>query len=134
MNITAKITRTAEVRTTSNGKEVVNFGVAIRHTFRNKEGEKISQPTFFDCAYWRTPNIAPYLTKGTIVELSGRVSPRAWVDKEGNLKAGLNFQVSEIVFHGGDTKQGGESVKKETVKTGNSTPVFAGDNDDDLPF
>jgi single-strand DNA-binding protein len=134
MNITAKITRTAEVRTTSNGKEVVNFGVAIRHTFRNKDGEKISQPTFFDCAYWRTAKIAPYLTKGTIVELSGRVSPRAWVDKEGNLKAGLNFHVSEIVFHGGDTKQGGETVKKEAVKTGNTAPVFAGDNDDDLPF
>lgn len=134
MNITAKITRTAEVRTTSNSKEVVNFGVAIRHTFRNKDGEKISQPTFFDCAYWRTPNIAPYLTKGTIVELSGRVSPRAWVDKEGNLKAGLNFQVSEIVFHGVDGKQGGETVQKETVKTGNTAPAIAGENDDDLPF
>lgn len=134
MNITAKITRTAEVRITSNSKEVVNFGVAIIHTFRNKDGEKISQPTFFDCAYWRTPNIVLYLTKGTIVELSGRVSPRAWTDKEGNLKTGLNFHVTEIVFHGVDGKQGGETAKKETVKTGNTARAFAGDNDDDLPF
>lgn len=134
MNITAKITRNAVVKTTNSGKEVVNFGVAIRHTFRNKDGEKISQPTFFDCAYWRTPNVAPYLTKGTVVELAGRISPSAWIDKQGNLKAGLNFHVSEIIFHGGDGKKGGETVQNETVKTGNTAPAFAGDNDDDLPF
>ncbi|MNK96947.1 Single-stranded DNA-binding protein ssb [compost metagenome] len=133
MNITAKISRDAVVRTTNNGKEVVNFGVATRHTFRNKEGEKIKQTTFFDCAFWRTANIAPYLTKGTIVELSGRVSASAWTDKEGNLKAGLNFHVADIIFHGGDGKQSGETVQNETVKTV-TAPAFAGDNDDDLPF
>lgn len=134
MNITAKITRNAVVRTTNSGKEVVNFGVAIRHTFRNKEGEKISQPTFFDCAYWRTTNITPYLTKGTIVEISGRVSASAWIDKEGNLKAGLNFHVSEIIFHGGDGKKDGQTAQGQTVKTAKTAPAFAGDNDDDLPF
>ncbi|ASE62101.1 single-stranded DNA-binding protein [Chryseobacterium indologenes] len=134
MNITAKITRNAVVRTTNSGKEVVNFGVAIRHTFRNKSGEKISQPTFFDCAYWRTPNVAPYLTKGTVVELSGRITPSAWMDKEGKLRAGLNFHVSEIIFHGGDGKKDGQTAQEEPVKTGKSEPAFAGDGDDDLPF
>ncbi len=134
MNITAKISRDAVVKNTTSGKEVVNFGVAIRHSYRNKEGEKIKQTTFFDCAYWRTTNVAPYLKKGTLVELSGRVSASAWLDKEGNLRAGLNFHVGEIIFHGGEGKQGGETVKKETVKADNTATAFAGDNDDDLPF
>lgn len=133
MNITAKITRNAVVRTTTSGKEVVNFGIGIKHTYRNKEGEKLRQSTFFDCAYWRTPNIAPYLTKGTIVELLGRISASAWTDKQGNLKAGLNFYVSEIIFHGADTRQDGETVQEKTMKTGSTAPASVGDHDD-LPF
>lgn len=133
MNITGRITRNAVVRKTTNAKEVVNFGVAIRHTFRNKDGEKIKQTTFFDCAYWRTPNVAPYLTKGTIVELSGRVSASAWVDKEGNLKAGLNFHVSEIIFHGENGKRSGSTMSEETVKIASNVTAIVADNDD-LPF
>ncbi|MDR6919548.1 single-stranded DNA-binding protein [Chryseobacterium sp. 2987] len=136
MNITGRITRTAEVRTTASGKTVVNFSIGNRHTFTNKEGNKIKEDTYFDCSYWRTAKIAPYLTKGTIVELSGRISPNAWMDKEGKLRAGLNFHVSEIQFHGSnETKQDNTTQgATATTTTANQAPVMAEDNNDDLPF
>ncbi|RQP14330.1 MAG: single-stranded DNA-binding protein [Parapedobacter sp.] len=93
MNITGRLTRDAEVRTTSNNRQVVNFSVAVNDGYRNKQGERVEQTTYFDCAYWITPNVARLLTKGTLVELTGRVSTRAWTGKDGEAKAGLNFRI-----------------------------------------
>jgi single-strand DNA-binding protein len=95
MNIIGRLTRDAEVRTTSQDKQVVNFSVATNESYKNKQGERIEQTTYFDCAYWLSANVARLLTKGTLVELTGRVSTRAWTGKDGEPKAGLNFHTSK---------------------------------------
>ncbi len=91
MNITGRLTRDAEVRTTSQDKQVVNFSVATNDSYRTKQGERVEQTTYFDCSYWITPNVAKLLTKGTLVELSGRVSTRAWTGNDGEPRAGSEF-------------------------------------------
>ncbi|STD55959.1 Helix-destabilizing protein [Empedobacter falsenii] len=50
MNIIGRLTRDAEVRTTSQDKQVVNFSVAINDSYRNKQGERIEQTIYFDCS------------------------------------------------------------------------------------
>ena len=130
MNITGRLTRDAEVRTTSQNKEVVNFSVAINDSYRNKQGERIEQVTFFDCSYWITPNVAKLLTKGTLVELSGRVSTRAWTGNDGEVRAGLNFHTSQIKLHGGSRKI--ESV--QATEKAENNKVTAQGTADDLPF
>ncbi|MGJ1416224.1 single-stranded DNA-binding protein [Sphingobacterium multivorum] len=130
MNITGRLTRDAEVRTLSNEKQVVNFSVAINDGYRNKQGERVEQTTYFDCAYWITPNVARLLTKGTLVELTGRVSTKAWVSKDGEARAGLNFHTSNIKLHGGSRRT--ETIQATAQSESNST---AGqDTEDDLPF
>ena len=130
MNITGRLTRDAEVRTTSQDKQVVNFSVAINDSYKNKSGERIEQTTYFDCSYWITPKVAKLLTKGTLVELSGRVSTRAWTGNDGELRAGLNFHTSQIKLHGGSRKT--ETVQA-TAQTENNK-VTAQETADDLPF
>jgi len=125
MNITGRLTRDAEVRTTSQDKQVVNFSVATNDSYRNKQGERIEQTTYFDCSYWITPNVAKLLTKGTLVELSGRVSTRAWTGIDGAPRAGLNFHTSNIKLHRG-------SKKSETVQA--TTGANNSKTEDDLPF
>ena len=125
MNITGRLTRDAEVRTTSQQKQVVNFSVAINDSYRNKQGERIEQTTYFDCSYWITPNVAKILTKGSLVELSGRVTARAWTGNDGEAHAGLNFHTSQIKLHGGGKKS--ETVQ-DTVETATKK------TEDDLPF
>ena len=125
MNITGRLTRDAEVRTTSQQKQVVNFSVAINDSYRNKQGERIEQTTYFDCSYWISPNVALLLTKGTLVELSGRVSTRAWTGNDGELRAGLNFHTSQIKLHGGGKKS---ETAQATTSTNNNKA------EDDLPF
>ena len=130
MNITGRLTRDAEVRTLSNEKQVVNFSVATNDSYRNKQGERIEQTTYFDCSYWITPNVAKLLTKGTLVELSGRVSTRAWTGNDGEPRAGLNFHTSNIKLYGGGKRT--ESVQA-TTQTGNNRTAGQG-TEDDLPF
>jgi len=130
MNIIGRLTKDAEVRTLSNAKRVVNFSVATNDSYKNKQGERIEQTTYFDCAYWLTANVARLLTKGTLVELTGRVSTRAWTGKDGEPRAGLNFHTSNIKLHGGSKKA--ETVQAPTQSKSNK--VTAQETEDDLPF
>ncbi|TQM21018.1 MULTISPECIES: single-stranded DNA-binding protein [Chryseobacterium] len=128
MNIIGRLTRDAEVRTLSNKKQVVNFSIATNDNYRNKQGERIEQTTFFDCSYWITSKVAELLTKGTLVELMGRVYTRAWIGKDGEAHAGLNFHTSKIKIHSiSKTKPEKETTSKEPKSNQN-------DKDDDLPF
>ncbi|MFP5438878.1 MAG: single-stranded DNA-binding protein [Bacteroidia bacterium] len=102
MTIIGRVTRDAEVRSLSNNKSVVSFSVAVNHDYKDKNGTKVTQTEFFDCAYWFATGIAQYLTKGSLVELAGRVSARAWMGNDGQPKAGLNFNTTDITLHGGN--------------------------------
>jgi single-strand DNA-binding protein len=125
MNIIGRVTKDAQVRTLSNSKQVVNFSIATNDSYRTKAGERVEQTTYFDCAYWLSSKVANILTKGTLVELTGRVSARGWTGNNGEVYAGLNFNTSQIKLHGG-------GKKSETVQTTTGTNNSKTEND--LPF
>jgi len=150
MNIIGRVTRDAEVRSLSNNKQVVNFSVAVNDSYTPKNGEKVTHTEFFDCSYWLATGIAQYLTKGSIVELTGRLSTRAWLDGDGNPKAGLNFHTAAITLHGGSgggdkgqtpTQQPQQAAAPTGEANVQSTEVYEAQvvpnsaaTDDDLPF
>ncbi len=130
MNITGRLTRDAEVKTLNDNRQVVNFSVAVNDSYQNKQGERIEQTAFFDCSYWISPNVAKLLTKGSLVELTGKVSLRAWTDMNGKARAGLNFHTSQIKLHS-------RSKRAETVQATTQTEnnkVAPQNTEDDLPF
>jgi len=131
MNITGRVTKDAEVRTLSNSRQVVNFSVAINDSYRSKEGNKVEQTTFFECVYWISPKVASILTKGTVVELTGRVSARAWTGSDGEPRAGLNFNTSNIKLHAGGKKS--ETPQAVQTEDKNKKPTVK-EPADDLPF
>ncbi|WP_412468802.1 single-stranded DNA-binding protein [Pedobacter sp. KLB.chiD] len=135
MNIIGRLTRDAEVRNVAEDKQVVNFSVAINESYKNKAGERVEQTTFFDCAYWLSPKVAKFLTKGTLVELTGRVFARAWAGRDGQPQAALNFTTSQIKFHGGGKKTTTNAVQ-DSAKHNTSAGLVASysEGDDDLPF
>ena len=113
MTIIGRVTRDAEVRSLSNNKSVVSFSVAVNHDYKDKNGTKVTQTEFFDCAYWFSTGIAEYLTKGSLVELAGRVSARAWMGNDGVPKAGLNFNTTDITLHGGGKNETAPQVTQQ---------------------
>jgi len=139
MNIIGRLTRDAEVRTLSNKKQVVNFSIATNDNYRNKQGEKVEQTTYFDCSYWISPKVAGILTKGALVELSGRAYTSAWIGKDGEAHAGLNFHTSQIKFHGGvnrsdATKTASKNSPKSAKAKAQKSTSDKNEKDDDLPF
>jgi single-strand DNA-binding protein len=126
MEIIGRITADATVTETSAGKKVVNFSIAINDTYKARGQEAPTKiTTYVNCAYWMSDAIAPYLTKGTLVELYGRMGMSAWINREGEAKASLNFHVNSIKLHG----KGGLTETKPAVTAEPLTNPA-----DDLPF
>lgn len=135
MTIIGRVTKDAEVRNLSNNKSVVSFSVAVNHDYKAKNGERVTQTDFFDCAYWFSTGVAQYLTKGSLVELAGRVSARAWMGNDGEPKAGLNFNTTDIKLHGGGkneaetqaaqqkNQQQAQQPQQPVNQTANAAPV-----------
>lgn len=133
--IIGRLTRDAEIRSVGNEKTVVSFSLAVNDSYRRKDGERVQLTEFFNCSYWLGTAVAEYLTKGTIVELNGRISASAWMDQEGNPRASLEFNTSQIVLHGGKNREvtQGKGTKGGKPKGKQNQPSIAG-TEDDLPF
>ena len=130
MEIIGRITADATVSETKAGKKVVNFSIAINDTYKPKGSTEVQKiVTYVNCSYWINPGVAPYLTKGMLVECYGRIGANAWTNKDGEVKASLTFHVTTIKLHG-------------SSKSGNATPAPvvpittapAAEVVDDLPF
>lgn len=142
MNITGRVTKDAKVSTLSDSRQVVNFSVAINESYKNRKGDRVEQTTFFECAYWISPRVAQWLTKGTVVELTGMVSARAWKGNDGEPRAGLNFNTSNIKLHGAGKKseatqavQNGQAVQTGlNAVQGESKKATLKEPEDDVPF
>ena len=131
--IVGRITQNAKINILKNDKKVVNFSVAINDSYKTKQGERKEQTTYYNCSYWINAKIAEYLIKGTLVELSGRISSSAWIGKDGEIKSGLNFHTSNIKLHGGKQKSESNSYPATNQQSVNDNP-FSDETDDDLPF
>lgn len=100
MEITGRITADARVNETKNNKKVVGFSIAINDSYKTKDGEQRKITTYVDCSFWRTANIAPYLKKGTLVTLYGRIGINIWQTRDSQPKASLSFYTLRIDFLG----------------------------------
>ena len=101
MEITARVTGDAKISTLKNDRQVVNFSVAINDSYKAKGSTEITKlVTYVQCDYWVNPSIAQYLTKGTLVELQGRIGVNAYKTNDGEAKATFTFHVNTIKLHG----------------------------------
>ncbi|MEO6136527.1 MAG: single-stranded DNA-binding protein [Ginsengibacter sp.] len=101
MEIIGRVTKDAIVTTTKDERKVVNFSIVVNDSFKPKANfEKVIITNYFQCAYWIKPEIAQHVTKGNLVELSGRIGVNAYKDQQGEPKANLTFHVNSIKFHG----------------------------------
>lgn len=97
MEITGRLVADATVRNVEGDRNVTNFRLAINRRYRSG-GEQKEETTYVDCAYWRNDTLAPYLTKGLLVQLYGHMSARPWVSRDGEPMASLNFHTNEITL------------------------------------
>jgi single-strand DNA-binding protein len=131
MELFGRLTANATVNEIKDGRKVINFSVAINDGYKPKGTEVFKKiTTFVNCSYCLNTSLAEFLTKGTLVEIYGRISANAWTNMEGKAKASLNFHVSSIKLHSGPKSENGEENKDfKTVSVSDITAPL-----EDLPF
>jgi single-strand DNA-binding protein len=112
MEITGRLVADATVRAVNEDKNVTGFRVAINRRYKS-QGEQKEETAFVDCTYWRGEGIAPYLTKGMLVQLSGFMTAEPWVSRDGEPMASLKFRTDEITMLTQSAKNGAGDGKKQ---------------------
>ena len=128
--IKGRLSREPELRTTSDGKEVLNFSVAVSRRF---SGEK-DTADFFDCVAWGKTGVFvnTYFHKGQEIIAQGEMHRRKWQDKDGNNRYSWEMNVNQVEFCG--SKQ--EQVQTEGVpnEPAGNVDGFIPVDSEELPF
>ena len=123
MEITGRLVANATVRAAGDDREVTSFTVAINRHYTSG-GEQKEDTTFVECAYWRTTKLAPYLTKGLLVQLYGHMTAQPWVSRDGEPMASLNFHTNEITLLGKSVVNGAEKQDGKPGQAGDKNRVL----------
>jgi len=111
-----------KVRETNNGNKVVDLRLAIR-------GRKKDDTTFVDVVLWnKTAEIAKeYISKGSFVEIEGRLQQDTWEDKEtGAKRSKIRIVANHLGF--------GPKVDKSDSGSSNNTTDDSGASDEEDLF
>jgi single-strand DNA-binding protein len=75
-----------ELRTTTTGKDVVEFSIAVNKRIKPKDGS--ADADFFRVTAWEQTAryINDYLGKGRLISVDGRLETRKFTDKDGNAR------------------------------------------------
>ncbi len=120
-----------EVRYLDNGVAVANFSLATTESYKNKEGERVSQTEWHNIVLWRgLAEIAEkFLKKGSAVYIEGKIRNRKWEDKEGN-----NRYTTEILADNMTMLGKREDNTTQSSGTPNKEEIPQEEKGDDLPF
>lgn len=133
VTLIGRLVRDPELRTTTSGRSVVEFTLAVDKRTKPQEPEA-STADFFRCKAWnqQADYLAGYAAKGRLLSVDGRLETRRYVDKEGQPR-----EVVEIVAEGVsllDRPREAEAIpsavpqpmEREVSKTRRSTATVAG--------
>lgn len=125
-NFVGNLGKDAETRYLQSGDPVVSFSVGVKAGYGDK-----ATTTWARCSMFgkRGESVAPYLTKGQQVAISGEASLREYTDKQGQTRASLEVRVNDMTLVGG--KREGQQAPRQQAP---QQPASGGDFDDDIPF
>lgn len=110
-----RLTRDPELRTTTTGKNVCSFSIAVNKKFKPTDGSPDAD--FFNIVAWNkdADYVVNYLTKGRLVAVEGRLQQRSYRASDGS-----NREVVDIVA---ESVQGLDRPREESSSHPASRPV-----------
>src|SRR5665213_318948 len=128
MELVGRITKDAVVSQLKDERKVVNFSIAVNDYYKPKDSaEGVRITAYVNCSYWISTKIAERLTKGSLIEITGRIYVNAFIGSDGEAKASLNCHVNNIKIHSFGKQ---EMVHVEETNSKTTKEEVA----DDLPF
>lgn len=97
VTLVGNLTRDPELRFTTGGRGVAQFGLAVNRRFQ-QNGEWQDQTSYFNIVAWGTlgENAAATLTKGMRVIVSGRLEQREFQTREGDKRTAIDVIADDL--------------------------------------
>src|SRR5271157_3074710 len=91
-----------EVRHLENNASVARFSLATSETYKNKNGEKITNTEWHNIVVWRgLSDIAErFVKKGMMLYVEGKLRNRSWDDKDGNKRYSIEIEADNFQMLG----------------------------------
>lgn len=103
VQLIGRLGQDAELSYTPNGKPVSKFSVATDTQFKDGNGELQKKTNWTNCVQWSAEKLAPYLKKGTMVYVEGRLETRSFDGKEGHKVWVTEVIVNDLILLGGNS-------------------------------
>lgn len=109
-----RLGRDPETKTIENGKKVTHFTLATDDSYKNADGQKVSEATWHNITAWNgLADVADrFLKKGREVAVEGRIVYRSYEDKKGVMKYITEIVLDDLVLLGSG-KNSGNGKDKE---------------------
>lgn len=126
--IMGRLTHEPELRQTGTGHSVCSFSIAVNNGY----GEN-RRTDFINCVAWNKTAefVSRYFTKGKMIIVIGRITTRAWEDKDGKKCYATDVVADEVSF--GESK-GTASESKPSLSEAIDEGFLSVEPDDDMPF
>jgi single-strand DNA-binding protein len=100
--LVGRLGQNPETKTIENGKKVTHFTLATDDSYKNSEGQKISEATWHNIVAWNgLADVAGrFLKKGKQVAVEGRISYRSYEDKNGATRNITEIVLNDLVLLG----------------------------------
>ena len=85
--LVGRLGKDPEIRFSGDGNAIANFSIATNETWKNKEGAQQEKTDWHNIVVFGASAekyIQPYVKKGTLVSVEGKLQTRDWEDKDGN--------------------------------------------------
>ena len=132
INITGRLSAAPELKTTSNGKSVINCTLAVTRP-RAKD-----QTDWIPCVAWNqsAEYLGKYASKGNRIGLSGTLTSRSYEDKEGNKRTILEVLCDSVEILESRSTTSASEVSKAAESKSDSFAGMEGIEvlDGELPF
>jgi len=91
-----------EIVNLDSGKMLAKFSIATNEIYKNAKGEKVTDTQWHSIVAWgKTAEIVEkYVTKGKEVAIEGKLTTRAWDDKDGNKRYTTEVVCNELLMLG----------------------------------
>lgn len=126
INAIGNIGQDAELRFLPNATPVAQFSFALTSGYGDKQ-----VTTWLRCSLFgkRAETLAPMLTKGTKIGITGELTNKPYTDKNGNDKYSLDVRVNDVTLLG---KKDGATSNAPSQDMQSNKPAV--NFEDDIPF
>ena len=140
------LTRTPEIRQTTNGHKVATFSLATNRVWKDVDGQRQEATDYIDCVAWSglANVLEQYVKVGQAVYIEGQLRTRSWEAQDGSKRHKTEVVIKELnilTWKEGDMPvNADESVEEASTPAAPATPSAPSIESDeninieDIPF